>query len=626
MTVRFSIHYNTRWGENLLLVSHDRALPMTYAGDGLWELTVEDGASMLDDYGYVVTENGVWTRTEWTHHHRKAGKARRIIAEDSWLDCPIPGCPFTREHSAAIFDRPDFRGAGTAIPVFSLRSEAGFGTGEFTDIPAFVDWMASTGQCVLQLLPINDTTRKGQWSDSYPYNPVSSFALHPIYINLQAAGVKEDAAFRALREELNSLPTVDYPRVVALKTKYLLDAFGEKGKADLASAGYRKFNAENAFWLTPYADFRTKCDGTPADFHRWVQYHLHIQLAKAVEYAHSKGVYLKGDLPIGVGRDSVDAACAPQLFNLDSSAGAPPDYFSADGQNWGFPTYNWDEMAKDGYAWWLARLRNMAKYFDAFRIDHILGFFRIWEIPLPEKSGKAGHFNPALPYTESEIADAGLPVEGLFLEDPRRKGFFHPLISPDTSGLEPWQKERFDAMYTHFFYHRHNAFWAQGAMRKLPPLLSCTGMLACGEDLGMIPDCVPGVMDHERILSLEMARMEKGHPWPRLAVVATSTHDMSSIRLWGSDDKAPSDCRRILWNHLDSAPMLAIFPLQDWLSMDGTLRNPDPLAERINDPANPDNKWCWRMHLTINELKKNSSFCSQVAGLIADSGRRSSEL
>ena len=622
MTLNFKIEYHTRWGESLALVSADDTVyPMNYASDGIWTLSIQNGSSeILKDYFYVVIEDGLWMRTEWSHHHRKAEDAKKPVF-DSWIDCPIEGCPFPREHSAAIFDQPGYRGAGTAIPVFSLRSDEGFGVGEFHDIPRFVDWMERTGQSVLQLLPINDTTRRGEWGDSYPYSPVSSFALHPIYIHLPEVGVKEDAEYKRLRKELNDLPTVDYPRVVKLKIDYLRMAFADHGAKDLASAACKQFIKENAYWLDPYAEFCAKRDKTAADFYRWVQFHLDKQLSRAVKYAHEKGVFLKGDLPIGVGRDSVDAANFPQLYNLDSSAGAPPDFFSVDGQNWGFPTYNWEEMAKDDYAWWKARLRTMAKYFDAYRIDHILGFFRIWEIPLPHKSGLLGHFNPAMPYSREEIVALGLPIVGLFIEDPRKPGWFHPLISPDTTSLEPWQKERFDALYTDFFYHRHNEFWARNAMRKLPKLLSCTGMLACGEDLGMVPDCVPSVMDHEKILSLEMQRMEKGRPWPYLSVVATSSHDMTSIRLWNGDDKEPAECRRILNEHLDSCSMLAIFPLQDWLSMDADLRWPNPREERINDPADPDNKWCWRMHLSTSQLLESTGFCTEVATLIKDSGR-----
>ncbi len=622
MNLNFKIEYHTRWGESLALVgADDKVWPMSYAADGIWTLSVpKAGAAFLEDYFYVVIEDGIWTRTEWAHHHRKAEDGKHEIC-DAWIDCPIAGCPFPREHSAKIFDQPGYRGVGTAIPVFSLRSEEGFGVGEFNDIPRFVDWMERTGQSVLQLLPINDTTRHGKWSDSYPYSPVSSFALHPIYIHLQEVGVPQDAAFKKAQAELNTLQMVDYPKVMELKIKYLKLAFESRGEKDLKTPTCKKFVKENAFWLDPYAEFCAKRDGVSPDFYRWVQFHLDKQLSRAVKYAHEKGVFLKGDLPIGVGRDSVDAATYPNLFNLDSSAGAPPDFFSADGQNWGFPTYNWEEMAKDDYAWWRARLRVMAKYFDAYRIDHILGFFRIWEIPLPQKSGLLGHFNPAMPYSRQEIENLGLPILNLFIEDPRQPGWFHPLIAPDTTRLEPWQKDRFDALYIDFFYHRHNGFWAHNAMRKLPKLLSCTGMLACGEDLGMVPDCVPGVMDHEKILSLEMQRMDKGRLWPYLSVVATSSHDMSSIRLWDTEDRTPEDCRRILKEHLDSLSMLAIFPLQDWLSMDGTLRWPKPGEEQINDPADPDNKWRWRMHLTTTQLLESSAFCTAVATLIKDSNR-----
>ena len=622
MKINICIEYNTRWGESLALVAADDSIrPMSWSDGGKWTLLLsEDEAALLSDYFYVVIEDGVWTRTEWAHHHR-SGKETKGSINDAWIDCPILGCPFPREHSAAIFDRPGFRGAGTAIPVFSLRSPEGFGVGEFNDIPRFVDWMERTGQCLLQILPINDTSRDGSWDDSYPYNPVSAFALHPIYIHLPELGVEADGQYCSEQQELNALPAVDYPKVMSLKTGYLRKVFALRGASDLATEECKAFLEESAFWLEPYSKIRSERDGDPEDYFRWLQFHLDRQLSRAVRYAHEKGVYLKGDLPIGVGRDSVDAVCNPQLFNLDSNTGAPPDFFSADGQNWGFPTYNWEAMAIDDYAWWKARLRWMSRWFDAFRIDHILGFFRIWEIPADRQSGRWGHFNPALPYSRTDIETMGLPVDGLFTEDPRHPKLFQPLISPDTSALEPWQRDRFGALHTDFFYHRHNAFWAHNAMLKLPKLLSSTGMLACGEDLGMVPDCVPGVMDHEKILSLEMQRMEKGRPWPLLSVAATSSHDMEGLRLWDGPDREAEDCKRLLREHLNAVSMLAVFPLQDWLSMDAALRNPDPRAERINDPADPHNHWCWRMHLGINDLLADAPFCTAVASLIADSGR-----
>ena len=340
-----------------------------------------------------------------------------------------------------------------------------------------------------------------------------------------------------------------------------------------------------------------------------------------MDYARAKGVSLKGDLPIGVSADSAEAYWHPELFNLDSSTGAPPDYFSTDGQNWGFPTYNWEEMAKDDFAWWKARLRKMSRYFDAFRIDHILGFFRIWEIPTEFQSGMMGHFNPALPYSADEIHYLQLPIEGLFHEDPRHPGMYQPLISPASYNLPQWQQERFGALYNDFFYHRHDAFWRRNAERKLPELLGATGMLACGEDLGMVPDCVPGVMDHEKILSLKMRGMEQEGEWKYLSVCATSSHDMETLRMQCPADPEPWEVRRMLWEFLDSPSMLAIFPLQDWVALDKDLRRADRMAERINEPANPRHHWRFRLHFNVDELLKASELNVLVEGMVKDSRR-----
>lgn len=619
MQITFSIEYHTQWGETLCLVSEDTRYPMIWQGNDIWTVTVKNcTAAMLKNYGYVVVRDGIIQRTEWDSHSNKAATQIR----DCWFDCPIQGCPFPRKHSAEIFDRPGFRGAGTAVPVFSLRTQKDFGIGEFRDLRPLVDWASATGQCLIQLLPINDTTRKGEWEDSYPYSPVSSFALHPLYMHLQDLGIKEDASFRNMQKELNSLKEIDYPKVFKAKMALIRKAFEMRGAKDLASPAFRKFYKENISWLGEYSEFCARRDSLETEYYAWMQFHLDKQLSEEVAYAHSKGVYLKGDLPIGVSRDSAEAFWHPELFNLDSSAGAPPDFFSADGQNWGFPTYNWEEMAKDNYSWWKARLRLMSRYFDAFRIDHILGFFRIWEIPTEFTSGTEGHFNPALPYSQEEITSSLLPIEGLFHEDPRHPGMYQPYINADTSGLEWWQKERFAGIYNDFFFHRHEDFWRRNAEAKLPELLGATGMLACGEDLGMVPDCVPGVMEHERILSLKMRGMQNEGSWNYLSVCATSSHDMETLRMQcGEHDPEPCECRGMLMEFLNSPSMLAIFPIQDWLSIDGRLRNADYMEERINQPADPHHHWRYRLHLNLEELRDAPEFCSSVSTLIKDSGR-----
>ena len=621
MKTTFRIHYQTQWGESLCVVLQDKKYPMEWNDGAVWSATVNVPAAALKDYWYVVMRGGVISRSEWEHH----SSASAPVIEDHWNDCSIEGCPFVRKHTAGLFDRPGFKGAGTAVPVFSLRTADDFGIGDFRDLRPLTDWAAATGQCIIQLLPVSDTTRKGQWKDSYPYSPISSFALHPLYLRLQEIGVKEDAAFKRAQKELNDLPELDYPRVFKKKMALIRKAWEEHGAADCASAGYKRFVKANAYWLDEYAEFCAKRDGNEADYWRWIQWQLDRQFADEVAYARAKGVHFKGDLPIGVSSDSADAYFHPQLFNLDSSAGAPPDFFSAEGQNWGFPTYNWEEMAKDGYAWWKARLRKMSEYFDAFRIDHILGFFRIWEIPSQYKSGSMGHFNPALAYPEDEIRNMGLPMEGLFLPDPRNPGCVQPRILPETDKLSPEQKQRFDALFTDFFYHRNDELWRYNAERKMPELLDVTGMLACGEDLGMVPDCVPGVMAHESILSLEMANMNKGRPWPYLAVCATSSHDMDTLRMQFAEetgrDMEPWEVRRTLWGHLEASPMLAIFPLQDWIALDGRLRRKDYQNERINQPADPNHHWRFRIHLDLAELVHASQLNADITGMLKDSNR-----
>ena len=621
MKTTFSIHYLTQWGESLCVVLQDKKHPMEWQDGGLWTVSVKTSAAALKDYYYVVMRDGLIVRSEWSHH--SAAPAPEIA--DSWIDCPVEGCPFVRGHSAKIFDRPGFRGAGTAVPVFALRGEGDFGIGDFRDLRPLVDWAAATGQCIIQLLPVGDTTRRGEWKDSYPYSPISSFALHPLYIRLQEIGVKEDAAFRRVQKELNELPELDYPRVFKEKMSRVRKAWETVGEKDCKSAAFRRFCKANAYWLDEYAEFCAGRDSNEPDYWRWIQWHLDCQFSEEAAYARSKGVHFKGDLPIGVSADSADAYFHPELFNLDSSAGAPPDFFSAEGQNWGFPTYNWDAMARDGYAWWKSRLRKMSEYFDAFRIDHILGFFRIWEIPLEYSSGSMGHFNPALPYRKEEIEAMGLPFEGLFLPDPRNEGCWQPRILPESQNLPQWQQDQFGALYNDFFYHRNDDLWRRNAERKLPELLNATGMLACGEDLGMVPDCVEGVMAHETILSLEMANMDKGRPWPELAVCATSSHDMATLRMQFSEengrDMEPWEVRRTIWGHLDSAPMLAIFPLQDWIALDGGLRRKDFMNERINQPADPAHHWRYRMHISLETLRDATGLCTEITGLIKDSRR-----
>ena len=575
-----------------------------------------------------------------------------------------------------------WKGAGTVIPIFSLRSEGSFGVGDFGDLKKMIDWADKTQQRIIQVLPINDTNMTHTWQDSYPYNSISIYALHPQYTDLrQLPEIKDEKRkvyFEQLRQELNALPQIDYERVNKAKMEYLRELFAQEWSTVSRRASYKEFFEQNKEWLVPYAAFcyyrdkygtavfsewpkeatvkAIKSTNTDVRFWYFVQYNLDQQMRAAHDYARKHCIILKGDIPIGISRDGVEAWVEPKYFNLNGQAGAPPDPFSADGQNWGFPTYNWDEMLKDGCKWWVRRFRKMAQYFDAYRIDHVLGFFRIWEIPVPEKSGLMGQFSPALGFSREEIEAYGIHGHmELFLVDHKRKDRWHPRIAvqynEDYEKLSEGEKYNFNRLYNDYFYRRNNQFWYNEAMKKLPRLTQATRMLCCAEDLGMVPDCVPWVMNELRILSLEIQSMPKddkvrfGHLSrnPYRSVCTISTHDMPTLRQWWDEDEertqdyynsmlyrggaAPHPlpgwlAKDIVSRHLTSPSMLCLLSLQDWLSIDEQLRLPDANAERINIPANPRHYWRYRMHMTIEQLMQADEFNETIKTLIIQSGRK----
>jgi 4-alpha-glucanotransferase len=721
------------------------------AEEDFWSVNVD-----LTKHNYIIEyKYGVYDVAKNKFIRYESGENRFVqVASQDQQVCVNDGF--------VVLPNDTWKGAGIAIPVFSLRTERSFGVGEFTDIKLLVDWVKETGFKMIQLLPVNDTSATKTWKDSYPYAAISAFALHPMFLDLaKATDPKNQKLLPPLekkRKELNKSTTVDYSEVVTEKWKYIEQIYPLQKSATFKNQDFKDFFKDNEHWLVPYAVFCYLRDeyGT-SDFNQWpahnrydeaaisslaaegsvghdrinihffVQYHLHLQLKEAAAYAHANNIILKGDIPIGVYRFGADAWQQPELYHLDVQAGAPPDDFAVKGQNWGFPTYNWETMKQDGFKWWKDRFHQMSYYFDAFRIDHILGFFRIWSIPLNAVEGIMGRFVPAIPVDVKEFSERNIyfdylrycrpfindqvlnekfgeqaaevkekyltydgfdhfvmkdefdtqrKVEQYFADkdDQQLKEGLFDLISnvilfeEEGSGgtrfhfrfgmedtlsfkyLDAHTQYQLKQLYVNYFFERQDHHWEIEAMQKLPGLKRATNMLVCGEDLGLVPHCVPNVMKQLGILSLEIQRMPKAvqkqffNPAdaPYLSVVTPSTHDMSTVRSWWEEDRtntqkfynnelrqpgdAPYYCepwisKAIILQHLYSPAMWSIFQMQDLLGINGELRRDDPSEERINLPSNPQHYWNYRMHISVEDLLKASAFNDELKDYLQSSGR-----
>ena len=731
---------------------YDDAIKMAQTSLGVWEVAVDlQKQREFAQYKYAILDEKTGEIIAIEYGENRMGFSNQ---ENEILQ--VQADHFFRFNIDKLY-----KAAGVAIPVFSLRSENGFGVGEFPDVKKLADWAHKTHLSVIQILPINDTTANYSWTDSYPYAAISVYALHPQYLSIEnlpyALSESLKKEYQLKKDELNAGKFVDYEQMISGKWKYIKATFEENETEILKDKDFAKFLKENTDWLIPYAAFCVLRDknNTPnfnnwkthkkyvagkiaqifdvkhADYdevmlHSWVQYQLHLQLKDAVDYTHGLGISLKGDLPIGIYRYSVEAWTEPELFGMDFQAGAPPDEFSDLGQNWEFPTYNWEVMQANDYDWWKKRFNVIARYFDAMRIDHILGFFRIWRMPMSATQGLLGYFYPAVPVTFEEFLARHIPfdfdryckpfindqilwdwfgyeketiaehfmysengvyyfkpeydtqrkltdyfkenprdgIEGklislaanvLFLQEYNGTDYvYHPrfnLTKTDSyKYLSDWEKKQLADLYVDYFFKRQDGLWYEKAMEKLPMLLGATDMLICGEDLGLVPDCVPVAMDKLGITALKVQRSPKEDvPFynPQTAsymnVVTASSHDSSTLRQWWKENReltqlyfnkqlnqfgtAPSEllpelAEIIMKQHLHSEAMLAIFPIQEFFATDYEIVNPNADDERINNPAVFPHYWRYRMHISLEELLSKENFNQKISNFVEESKRQ----
>ncbi len=472
---------------------------------------------------------------------------------------------------------------GIALPLCSIRNPTSHGIGEYLDLLPLISWCKEVGFDTIQLLPLNDSGH-----DPSPYSAHSAIALHPIYLSLGALEFADE-----YRDELeamkqcNSSKRVRYHKVLDAKEAFLR-RYAKRALPEFRKrAEYQQFLQQE--WLDGYARYRVlkklndekawwewkvvpqELDVEELDYHKLVQYLAFCQLKEVKKAADAQGIFIKGDIPILINRDSADCWQHPENFDLTMSAGAPPDIYSKEGQYWGFPLYNWDMLEKTGYRWWVKRLKYASNFYHIYRLDHIVGFFRIWAIP-EGKSAKDGYFLP-------KEVDRWIP--------------------------------RGEAI--------------------LRMMLQCCPMLPIGEDLGDVPPSVRDCMTRLGISGTKVMRWErywngdksyiKPENYPQLSMTTLSTHDSEPLEMWwdASGDEVRAFCtacgidysplltpqtrKEVLLKSHRTNSLFHINLLQEYLDVFDELTWEDPDDDRINIPGKVlDRNWTYRFLPTLQEI------------------------
>ncbi len=495
---------------------------------------------------------------------------------------------------------------GIALPLSAVHSAHSCGIGEFLDLLPLIDFCHQLRLDVIQLLPLNDSG-----NDPSPYNALSSCALNPIYLSLHALpGL--DAHLLELLEPLRAFTRsthIPFPEVQSHKMHFLHTYFEKEGPALINSAAFNAFIDENP-WVKPYALFKAlkdRLEQNPwttwpeelktyseplfqthfkeAAFYIALQHFCFLQLEQVRNYAHLQRLFLKGDIPILLSPDSADVWHRRELFDLTLSAGAPPDAYAKEGQYWGFPLWNWEALKNDNYNFWRQRLQVAARCYDLYRLDHVVGFFRIWGIPIGHPSSE-GKFVP---------------------QDEKR--------------------------------------WIPEGTERLKMLIAASPMLPIAEDLGTVPEearstlrelgvCGTKVIRWERLWNENGAFIPYRFYTP-VSMTCVSTHDSPTLALWWRDFPEESKAfaafkqwsyapeltfaqRKELLTDAHHTPSLFHINLfQEYLALYPELVSPQLEEERINTPGKvlPTN-WTYRFRPSIEEILSHPGLFTAMKEMI----------
>ena len=538
------------------------------------------------------------------------------------------------EHSNPDFYNLPPRFAGVSIPLASLRSTQGCGIGEIADLKLLVDWASAAGMKVINILPINDTTRYFNSKDSSPYNAISSIALNPIYLSVSAMPApKNERDAKEAEEErrsLNRRSSIDYEDVYAFKLKYFRASYNENEDELTSHPKYYKFIKENKEWLYSYALFcslrdhyktanfslwgpfakysQTLVDQISSDifnfslnqtygfdlkpihksvkFYVYLQFLLYNQMKEAIEYAHSKGIALAGELPMNVSPEGVDAWKMPYLFNFQGDASKDKKENLAKIQSIvrssqtgaAAPVYNWKAMEEEKYLWWIMRVRAIHSIYDIISLGRI-----------GEQAGMTDN-HELVKLLPQLVSSSNMLVCGKFTASSNQDQEHSSMLTPEV-------------------------------------------------DLVMKSESIRKCLDSMHVLSMELPdTLKAADSAGYYSIAATSTCNSRTLRMWLGEriktisytseddgvtyyDATPEECVRVVRSVLGSASMLAVIPLVDWMSLDGRIRNRFPYSERVN---NPDvNGWVWkfRIHIPLEQLLTSAPLNNLIHSLIESTQR-----
>ncbi|MBF5051204.1 4-alpha-glucanotransferase [Candidatus Clavichlamydia salmonicola] len=487
---------------------------------------------------------------------------------------------------------------GFCVPLFSLHSKDSCGIGEFYDLIPLIEWAKQVGFDIIQLLPLNDSG-----ADASPYNGISAHALNPIYISIHKLPNKEKVPFfNDLIKKMqawNKTVRLNYSKIKTLKIEFLKQYFSLVMHEFATDLHYANFKNKFKTWLKPYALFRyfkelyewTEWRFWPEkfknpsnfqklltdyedkyEFYIFLQYLCFQQLSSVKKIAEKNKIFLKGDIPFSISKDSVDAWYFRSLFNSNASLGTPPNKHNTKGQNWGFPLYEWKSMAQDDFLWWRERLYYYESFYHMYRVDHIGGFFRAWSI--------IKHDNH---------------LTGIFLPE-----------------------KRVDQL-------------KQGK-RLLHMLLDSSTLLPIGEDIGeVVFEEMKIILSSMGICGTKIIRWERNwktdqsfidpKSYPLLSMTNISSHDSETLQLWWrhAAAEATSFCKiknwtynrflsypyhmAILQDSHRSGSILHINLLQDYLALDPSFVSPMSCRERINQPGTVAfTNWSYRVIPSVEEF------------------------